>query len=387
MKSNVLCREEQPLMTINISTIEFSELVEDIYSAALTTDWSSALNRIMEITHSNKAFFFLENVTDNELVFMEFYTTFDYSSQVLLDYKSRTLEDPFYQVTKIVPEGGFVYCNEHIDINEISNTEYYKNIFVPLKSHFALAGVMCRDSKYESALAITRGSEQLAYNKEDCNFFGLLVPHLSKAIHIQKELSIHRNYGKLTKSIMDQDSKAILVCDSNGNILLKNKTADEELTTTHSLELTNKKLILKEEILQLQLNYYINECANLSYNNISMQESIIIEDKLGIGPNILIVISPIVRNNDFVDISLPCCLITITFQKLLNWKNICESYNLTPKELELLQALYSKKKLIALTCELNVSYNTLKNHLQSIFRKLEVNSQAELLIKISIYNN
>lgn len=372
-------------MTTSISTNEFSELVECIYGAALTADWSSALNRIMEITNSNKAFFFLQNVIDNELVFMEFCTNFDYSSQVLLNYKNRTMEDPFYQVTKIVPEGNFVYCNEHIDINEISHTEYYKNIFIPLKSHFALAGVMCRDSIHESALAITRGPDQLSYDKEDCDIFGLLVPHLSKAIHIYKELSIHRNYGKLTKSILDQDSKAILVCDNNGNIILKNKTADEELTTLESLHLTNKRLFLKDEIQQLQLNYYVNECANLSYNNVSMHESIIIEDRLGISPNILIEISPIVRNHDFVDISSPCCLVTITFQKLLNWKCICDTYKLTPKELNLLQALYTKKKLIALTCELNVSYNTLKNHLQSIFRKIGVNSQAELFIKISIY--
>ena len=37
-------------MTINLTTIEFSELIEDIYTSALTADWSSPLNKIMDVT-------------------------------------------------------------------------------------------------------------------------------------------------------------------------------------------------------------------------------------------------------------------------------------------------------------------------------------------------
>lgn len=53
--------------------------------------------------------------------------------------------------------------------------------------------------------------------------------------------------------------------------------------------------------------------------------------------------------------------------------------------MRLLKALYAKKKMIDLPIIYHVSYNTLRSQLQAIFKKLEVSSQSELMIKLSLF--
>ena len=57
------------------------------------------------------------------------------------------------------------------------------------------------------------------------------------------------------------------------------------------------------------------------------------------------------------------------------------------KELQLLKAIYSKKKLNDLTETFCVTYNTLRTHLQAIFRKTLVNSQTELMMKLNMFKS
>ena len=48
---------------------------------------------------------------------------------------------------------------------------------------------------------------------------------------------------------------------------------------------------------------------------------------------------------------------------------------------------YYWQELNDLPEEFNISYNTLRTHLQSVFRKVEVSTQTELMIKINMFKN
>jgi len=99
----------------------------------------------------------------------------------------------------------------------------------------------------------------------------------------------------------------------------------------------------------------------------------------------LITVSPLQNKNAFNNIDIPCCVVTINFQHQLDWNSLQKEFVLTPKKLQLLKAIYTKKRLFELTSVFNVSYNTLRTHLQTIFRKTGVNSQTELMVKINLF--
>jgi DNA-binding CsgD family transcriptional regulator len=56
--------------------------------------------------------------------------------------------------------------------------------------------------------------------------------------------------------------------------------------------------------------------------------------------------------------------------------------SLTPREREVLVQLVAGDRVASIARELEISQNTVRNHLKSIFRKLSVRSQVELLDRL-----
>jgi len=374
-------------MDINITPIELSEFIGEIYDAALTGNWSEVLDKFIDITQSNKAFFFLQKLDSVQPLILEIKTNFEHSQQAVIEYQSRIEEDPFYSMTKMIPEGEFVNYNDYVDISQHENTEYYKTILKPMKSHYILAGILCRDGIHESCFVINRGNDQFAYSVEDTNLVKLITPHFSRAMHIFKELRLYRNYANISKCILDNEDKAILVCDESSRIIISNEYANHKLLSPCNVVLEKEKLKLSSKDNQQQLERYISQCTKLAFSDIGTQETLTIEGNTieGTSESILITVSPLQNKNSFNNIDIPCCVVTINFQHQLDWNSLQKEFVLTPKELQLLKAIYTKKRLFELTSVFNVSYNTLRTHLQTIFRKTGVNSQTELMVKINLF--
>ena len=371
-------------MDIKLSNRELSSLIGDIYNAPLTGKWAEILDKIIDITQSNKAFFFLQEVEPVKPLILEFQINFDYSRQALLEFQNRHEDDPFKVATSSALEGEFLDCNEFVDISLIEDTEYYLNVLKPMNTHYVLAGILCRDGIHESAFIVNRGKEQLPYSAEDKNLIELLIPHLSRAVQMFKTLELYKNYANISKSILDQSDKAIIVCDENARVILCNSFANSKIEEIKEVNFSGDTLRLSNAIYNKQLHLYIKHCASLSFNLINSQETIIIDDFVD-GENILLTVSPLNNHNTMNDIDVPCCMVTISFQKVLNWPLVEREFMLTNKELQLLKAIYSKRKLNELTGVFDVTYNTLRTHLQAIFKKTYVNSQTELMIKLNMF--
>lgn len=65
-------------MSLNLTSVELSEFIGEIYDAALTSQWGDVLDKLIDVTQSNKAFFFLQKLTDEQPLIMEFKTNFEY---------------------------------------------------------------------------------------------------------------------------------------------------------------------------------------------------------------------------------------------------------------------------------------------------------------------
>ncbi len=370
-------------MDIKLTSTDLSLLIGDIYDAALTSEWSDVLNKIIDATQSNKAFFFLQKLDEPKPLLSEFKINFDYSIDVLNDYQSRVFEDPRYQVTKNAIEGESLNLSDHIDITQHKGSYFYDNIIEPMKSHQSLAGQLVRDGRYESVYVVNRGLDDPCYSQQDFNLIKLLTPHMLRSVQTFKSLQLYKNYASISKSIFDQTDKGIIVCDELGNIIISNEFVNEKLASYDQFSLADGKIALNNPADNKRFNHYINQCALLSFQGVGTQESIVIETLER--EMIVISVSPLKDKNNVNGFDKPCCLVTITLQESLNWDLFSEVYHLTKREKQLVRAIYSKKKLNDLTSVFNVSYNTLRTHLQSVFRKTEVNSQTELMIKINMF--
>ena len=187
----------------------------------------------------------------------------------------------------------------------------------------------------------------------------------------------------MSQSLLDQLDKAFIICDENAQVMIVNEFASQKLNEECPVTLVANKIMINNPVYQQRLMFCIRQCANRLHSDISVQETIILQGTND--ENILITIAPLKNKNSFSDIDVPCCIVTISFQQQRDWLKISDLFLLTPKEMRLLKALYAKKKMIDLPTIFHVSYNTLRSQLQAIFKKLEVSSQSELMIKLSLF--
>lgn len=361
---------------------ELSTFIGKIYDASLNNNWVGILEELREKTQSNKAFIVLQKYGCPKPLILEFSMNFDYDQKVLQDYYSRAFEDPLYLVLKDMSEGECNDLSKLININDIVRSDYYQQIFIPMKSHYAMTGILIRDSEYDGFFAVNRGPTEPPYGQSDLAFLELITPHLSRAFHIYKSLQLYKQYSAINKSILDQTDKGILVCDENNQILLANDSANLEIQHAADMKVIGSQLTLNIAAFNKRLHHCIKQCALLP-NGIDTQESIMLDRANG--DSLLITISPLNRKMSFVDFDYPCVLVTLNKQSAIRWLAVKQEYALTKKEIALVKSLSLKKKLNELSVENRVSYNTLRTHLQSIFRKMSINSQAELMVTLGMF--
>lgn len=359
-----------------------SELIGQIYQAGMDGHWADVMEQLRNITNSNKALFFIQKLDQPRPLGFEMKTNFDYDPLILQKYLSRALDDPYLQITGHLSEGEAIYINEHLDVMSLVETDFYQQILLPMKSHYALGGCLVRDGMYESIYSINRGPDDPAYQKQDFDLIKLLTPHLSRAVQIYKDLTLYKHYSAISKSILDQSDKGLLVCDAQGRILLANLFANQELDEHEDIKVIDQHLSLAPSAFQMRLKQCLTQCVNQPHA-FSGQESILLERTDG--ETLLVSISPLNKDSEFVDIDQPCCLVTLTKQNAVRWSTLIKQYGLTPKEVLLVQAINRKKKLQQLTVEMGVTYNTLATHLKAIYRKMGIHSQAELIVTLGLF--
>ena len=359
-----------------------SELIGQIYQAGLNGHWADVMEQLRHITHSNKALFFLQKLNHPRPIGFEIKTNFDYDPLIWQEYLSRSLDDPYLQITGHLSEGESIYINDHLDVMSLVETDFYQRILLPMKSHYALGGCLVRDGVYESIYSINRGPDDPAYQKNDFDLIKLLTPHLSRAVQIYKDLTLYKYYSAISKSILDQSDKGLLVCDGEGRILLANVFANQELEGHHEIKIIRQHLTLAPSAYHRRLQQCLKQCVSQPYAS-GMQESIILKGHGG--ETFLITVAPLNQNSNFVDIDKPCCLVTLTKQNAVRWPTLMKEYGLTSKELLLIQAINRKKKLQQLTIEMGITYNTLATHLKAIYKKMGIHSRAELMVTLGLF--
>ena len=359
-----------------------SELIGQIYQAGLDGHWADVMDRVIALTASNKAFFFFQKLDQSTPLVLEFRSTFDFPYEAYSAYQKRTLEDPLYQTMSNMLEGDCMELTSNIDIETFEQTDFYRDFYLPFKTKYSIASLLARDANHESIFAINRGQDDPQYEQQDLELVTLLTPHLSRAVQIYKDLSLYKQYSAISKSILDQSDKGILVCDENGRILISNVFANQELEGHDDIKVIDQRLRLSPSAYDKRLQQCLSQCVSQP-NMSAIQESILLERQGG--EIFLITVTPLNQKSNFVDIDQPCCLVTLTKQNAIRWSTLMKEFGLTPKELLLIQAINRKKKLQQLTTEMGVTYNTLATHLKAIYKKMRIHSQAELMVILGLF--
>ena len=336
------------------------EVIDSIYSAALFDHWSTFTDKVAAITNSNKVSLSLIN-QKNE-AFLLYSSNTNHSLAINVNKKNLEEEATILkQCARLSPE-------DLISANVLlTHCYYFQHV------------IIVEDVAYQMLFMMTKGDQKQIYSESELATLLNLLPSLITsltAFTIQKDTL---NRLSVLQQTIEQGSKGVILFDQEERVVFVNQFMQSYLIKNDFMKIVNHDLVLTKHYENIKFHQLLNKSSDQPFVEIN---SMTLDNNQG--SHALIFITPLSKPLHCHS-GVATKMVTVNFEQLMNWSLIANEYQLTNKELNLLKALYKNKKLTELPLQIGVTINTLRTHLQSIFRKTQTNSQVELMIRLSMY--
>jgi len=265
-----------------------------------------------------------------------------------------------------------------IDEESLCESDFYRNFLQPNDLAYAVAGVVERRPAYCTLLCIYRSPNAPPFESSDNAQLRALMPHWRRAMALQLRLTRLDQQSGIAHCILNHAPFAIMTVDASGTVLYANQRAKSISNLDDGLRIRdgriaastayNTQRLLKElrrektpqEVLPVP--FPIDRPSGAKpYQLMIMPIQTNLETSLGTGSTYGIFVYDPSRH-------LP-----------VDGAALKSLEGLTDSEARLCESLYETKNLGESAEQLNVSLSTAKTHLLNTFRKLGINSQAELM--------
>jgi len=347
----------------------FTNLICDIYQAPWTGNWEGPLEEIRQLTDSNNAFLICYNKRLKSLA-PNCYTC-NICPLDQLNHLHRKLRSQA------------LITNTNVNWQEGSCGDICGRL-IPIKSsnissHF-LTSVVCKTSDIEAFIALNKWRHFGCFQSQDVTIFREFIFHMARALSIVGSLTTKKLLEEALNITHQSQTTAYLLCDYLGNIILKSKGAKDLANEQEVISLRNEVFSSKYPYIRNKIKSLLRYICNES--NIQ-QESFYIDSP---DNNHMHVQATRINIEDFQTYShRKLAYIKLKRPPKIDWNIIKETFSLSPKELNIYKAICNNQKLQDLTIIHSVSYNTVRTQLRSLLKKVEVNSQAELIIKSTLF--
>lgn len=222
-----------------------------------------------------------------------------------------------------------------------------------------------------------------------------LSGYFSRAIDIKKQYRQLEDSLHAVSNIVDKLPVAIILFDTEGNIVLSNHKANDILRESHFISLRNGMFCCKDGHAQTQIRNYFSKIAHIDsteQNENDLIETIRFDNNTApemmsglLFPFSHNTLQPQLKNHVALIISgaLP--------GDSIHEKTIQDLFGVTPAEASLMKQLSLGRTADQIADEKHVSINTIKSQLKSIFLKTGTSKQQEVIKLVvtspAIYND
>lgn len=222
--------------------------------------------------------------------------------------------------------------------------------------------------------------------KGEAQRLATLLPHLYRALKLKRVYNKADQTRGQAQAILDHFPIGVLLVNGSGNLVTANQHAVDTIVGSNALTLMNGVLCATTVQQDQQLKDLIYQAANTPTNSAGAQIWTLKIESLDNGAPVSLLISPDPYPNTHYDSKAEDCA-AVFIAAASNQYKIAESalqtlFNLTPAEARLAALLASGESLIQAAKHSYISKNTVKVQLKSIFAKMGVSRQAELIKRI-----
>ncbi|SDR47839.1 regulatory protein, luxR family [Pseudovibrio sp. Tun.PSC04-5.I4] len=326
----------------------------------------------------------VQNLLDNQ---------YDFRSVLNVD---KSFHETFAPVAELNPLPGLLKnasldepCRPHRHVHQDEVHRDYMGLFIEPNSNIDRAITLLID-RQQGLCSYVNISLPSTVSDEDEDQLYEEVRYLQPFFHNAFHLSLQRRMREavapakgLGKFWLEQMPFSALVVDEQCRVQVLNKRAEDLLSSHTNLQVGRyKRFSAKGNDEAVALDSAIKQTISTGLP----PSPVVIRNEFG--PNTLIFINPVDKKHDAPDylarfLARPNYCLLMVFDPTdfveVPDKIIGHLLNLTPKETEVVKALTSGSSTREAADQLGITYNTARNHIANISRRLDVGSQTEIV--------
>ncbi|NVK44012.1 MAG: helix-turn-helix transcriptional regulator [Oceanospirillaceae bacterium] len=361
-----------------IAPEDFNRLIEAIYEGPLEpVPWESFLNELRLLVDAKYGNLILRSPSLED-------AGLTINSGPTQTEASTAYNEYFYDLDPFVglPRNKVVTIQEFLSLEDWTGSEFYQQFLAPYGVlHIMGADLKTRDG-VESRLRLCRTPEQEDFGEREKAICTLLLSHLERSIQLHHRLNRIESERNLYAGAVDQLAVGTIILDEKGQVMETNQVARNLLDAQDGIKLNNGLLHVGTNEDTAELRRMVNRTLGAQRRS----EPAVVEALRIARPSGRTDLGIVVRNVPVSQWSegkaCPAAVIFISDpeqEAQAPQEVVKQLFSLTPAEASLAMLLANGLTLDEASEELEISRNTARAHLRSIFSKTGVTRQTMLV--------
>ena len=360
-------------------------VIGEIYEASYKPDhWPIALEKIAQFTHSNSAAFLNH---DNELQQASGIQTYNIPHEVILEYNTLGHDPNFGIFAENIPIG-VAAAVDHVIPDRKRLEEIYGDKFteftIKTDLYHVAGSVIFMDDTRSTGLALQRQRTMGAWDKPEIEKLNLLIPHIQRAINIQREFIRLQTREQALQKGLDKLLIGLILFNNELQPIYINPVAESILNYHPAIELRNNKIYAHKTSDTNQIHLALVS-AITSINTLNDSSTTALGLTHPDSETVLpVIITPTHNIKHDFDTKGKYAFAAMSFSDPnksypIDTDKLMKIYGLTQTESQVAVAIANGASADAIASMHNVATSTIRSQIKTIYQKVGINSQIELI--------
>ena len=283
--------------------------------------------------------------------------------------------------------GEVVSSAEVFTDSELSKTEFYADYMKKHDAHYTSGFMVTSLNDKFYTMIIARPYAMGAVGKREKQMLGTLQYHARAAIHIGSQLDSLKSAIKAKSGALDQLNTGVCILGDKLKLLEANLAARDFMSDGYFLS-SQDGYLTSGGTPNHHLSRMLHELSSGALKN---SHRVRVQDHLS-GAECYLSIFPILDADEFWWVDSRKSKYVLFIGTQLKPGNSCleflkNEFALTGREIEVVSLLVAGSDLASIARQLQISYETARTHMKSIFRKMDIHSQAQLAVLVSRFSS
>jgi DNA-binding CsgD family transcriptional regulator/PAS domain-containing protein len=367
---------------MTITTERLDTLIARIYEAALDPErWESFMLDAADTLDAAQSTLVLYDHADPEHAVVRT-TRFDPHIERIF-VERREAEDEWALRLLAKPPGSVQRGSDLVSLPEWRRTAIYADVCRPMDAEYMLGGIIERKPELTAGFSVLRGKKKGDFTAQEMAVVESLMEHLRRAFDIHTRFAAARFRAATLEGALNTVSDAVFTVDADLNVVSTNRAAEGLLSRADGIVVRCGKLVFGDDTAQRLLESAI---GNRSARTKALRYGFMSRSCSGRAPHHVRVHPASIDREETPQLNRRYSFVVIlnaAANRSPSPEFLRRYVGVTMAEARLISQLLAGRSLAEAAGELDLSIHTVRGQLKSVFQKLGVHSQSQLILYFS----